>query len=156
MKTTKIVEAVNALSGLGGALARAVVALLEAEVDRLRFDLRENWGRLFRLALLAGLAFGVIFWALGAVLFAAGALLATVLPVWAAALVLAGALLLSGYVLLLVARSRARRLESPVDTVRRRVGNHVAFWQELVADAPAPAAEAGDGRQDGAASGDRP
>lgn len=132
--TTKIVEALATLSGLGGSLARSAAALLEAEVEQLRFDLARNWARFLRLVLLAAFVFGAVFWALGALLFAAGAGLARVLPVWAAALAVAGGLLVLAFILIRVVRTRARRLESPVGTVRRRVGSHLAFWQGVLDD----------------------
>lgn len=149
--TTKIVEAVSNLSGLGGSLARSAAALLEAEVEQLRFDLARNWARFLRLVLLAAFVFGAVFWALGAVLFAAGAGLARVLPVWAAALAVAGGLLVVAFILIRVVRVRARRLESPVGTVRRRVGSHLSFWRDVLDDeargsgaAPGPAEGGGD------------
>lgn len=132
--TTKIVEALANLSGLGGSLARSAAALLEAEVEQLRFDLARNWARLLRLVLLAAFVFGAVFWALGALVFAAGAGLANVLPVWAAALAVAGGLLVLALILSRVVRVRARRLESPVGTVRRRVGSHLDFWRGLLDD----------------------
>ena len=142
--TNKIVEAVATLSGLGGALARSAAALLEAEVEQLRFDLARNWARLVRLVLIAAFAFGVVFWALGALLFAAGAGLATVLPAWAAALAVAGGLLALALVLLLAVRARFRRLESPVGTVKRRVGSHLAFWRGVLDDAAGRDGEGGE------------
>ena len=135
MKTTKIVESLGALSGLGGALARSAAALLEAEVDQLRFDLAQNWRRFLVVVLLASLVFGIVFWALGALLFAAGAGLAKVLPLWAAALTVALGLLALALILFWVVRVRARRLESPVGTVKRRVGSHLAFWQSVLDEA---------------------
>ncbi|MDE2922669.1 MAG: phage holin family protein [Acidobacteriota bacterium] len=131
---TKIVEALANLSGLGGSLARSAAALLEAEVEQLRFDLARNWARFLRLVLLAAFVFGAVFWALGALLFAAGAGLASVLPVWAAALAVAGGLLVVAFILIRVLQARARRLESPVGTVRRRVGSHLAFWRGVLED----------------------
>lgn len=131
---TKIVEALANLSGLGGSLARSAAALLEAEVEQLRFDLARNWSRFLRLVLLAAFVFGVAFWALGALLFAAGAGLARVLPVWAAALAVAAGLLVLAFILIRVVRVRARRLESPMGAVRRRVGSHLAFWRGVLED----------------------
>ncbi len=151
--TNKIVEAVATLSGLGGALARSATALLEAEIEQLRFDLARNWARLVRLVLIAAFAFGVVFWALGALLFAAGAGLATVLPAWAAALAVAGGLLALALVLLLAVRARFRRLESPVGTVKRRVGSHLAFWRGVLDDA---AGRDGEGGEAGEAADDSP
>lgn len=133
--TTKIVEALSTLSGLGGSLARSAAALFEAEVEHLRFDLLRNWARFLRLVLLAALVFSVVFWALGALIFAAGAGLANVLPVWAAALAVAAGLVVAALMLCWVIRARARRLESPLGTVRRRVGSHLAFWRGVLDDA---------------------
>ncbi len=155
---TKIVEALANLSGLGGSLARSAAALLEAEVEQLRFDLAQNWARFLRLVLLAAFVFGAVFWALGALLFAAGAGLARVLPVWAAALTVAGGLLVLAFTLIRVVRARARRLESPVRTVRRRVGSHLAFWRGVLDDeadrgGTAPGSdEGGDGSAPGGTS----
>lgn len=145
---TKIVEALATLSGLGGSLARSAAALLEAEVEQLRFDLARNWARFLRLVLLAALVFAVVFWALGALVFAAGAGLATVLPAWAAALAVAGGLLALALILLAVVRARARRLESPAATVRRRIGSHLTFWRGVLDDA---AGRDGEGREAGQA-----
>lgn len=128
----------STLSGLGGALARSAAALLEAEVDQLRFDLAQNWRRFLVVVLLASLVFGIVFWALGALLFAAGAGLANVLPLWAAALTVALSLLVAALILFWIVRVRARRLESPVGTVKRRVGSHLAFWQSVLDDAAKP------------------
>ncbi len=156
--TTKIIEALATLSGLGGSLARSAAALLEAEAEQLRFDLARNWARFLRLVLLAAFVFGAVFWALGALLFAAGAGLARVLPVWAAALAVAGGLLVLAFILIRVVQARARRLESPVGTVRRRFGSHLAFWRGVLDDeanrggtAPGPD-EGGEGGAPGGAS----
>ena len=150
---TKIVEVLATLSGLGASLARSAAALLEAEVEQLRFDLARNWARFLRLVLLAALVFAAAFWALGALVFAAGAALATVLPVWAAALAAAVGLLALALVLLLALRARARRLESPLATVRRRAGSHLSFWRGVLDDA---AGRDGDGREAGRTRDDSP
>lgn len=144
MKTTKIVESLTVLSGLGGELAHSAAALLEAEVDQLRLDLARNWRRFLGLLLLAALVFGIVFWALGALLFAAGAGLANVLPLWAAALAVAAGLLALALALLWIVRVRARRLESPMATLRRRVGSHLEFWHSLLDGTGRP----GDGGSD--------
>lgn len=151
--TTKIVESLSTLSGLGGALARSAAALLEAEVDQLRFDLAQNWRRFLGLVLLAALVFGIVFWALGALLFAAGAGLANVLPLWAAALAVAVCLLALALILFWIVRVRARRLESPVGTLKRRVGGHLAFWQGLLDEAAGAKDAASDRDPDGSSGG---
>ncbi len=140
--TTKIVEALSALSGVGGSVVRSAAALAAAEIDQLRFDLAQNRARFLRLVLLAAVLFAIVFWAFGALLLAAGAALAQVLPVWAAALALAGGLLALALILFGVIRVRARRLESPVGTLRRRLGSHLAFWRGVLDDGAAARNEA--------------
>ncbi len=147
----RALEAAAVLAGIGGSLARSGAALIEAEVEQLRFDLGQSWARVVRLALLWGIVVGVAFWGVGALLFAAGAGLALVLPVWAAALVVAGALGVATVVLLVAVRRQLRRLESPARTVRRRVGSHFAFWRDLLlqTDDQANGGQANGGRATG-------
>ncbi len=156
--TNRLVEALANLSGSGGSLARSAAALLEAEAEQLRFDLARNQARFLRLVLLAAFVFGAVFWALGALLFAAGAGLARVLPPWAASLAVAAGLLALAFILLRVVRARARRLESPLGIVRRRVGSHLAFWRGVLEnerDGGSPTAGT-DGDDDGDGFGETP
>ena len=54
-------------------------------------------------------------------------------PLWAAALAVAGVVLIIGLVLALIARVvLARRFENPVATVRYRFADHVAWWDERI------------------------
>lgn len=122
------------VSRVGG----ASLDLLGAELRALEGELAETGRRLARLAAIAGLAFGLSFWGLGVALTAAVAGVATRLPLWLAALVVALVLFLAGGMLLLWARSRLRAIESPVVTVRRRVEDHVGWWQSEVKDSASP------------------
>jgi len=145
----KVLQNLASLGSLGASLVRSAGALFDAEVEQLRFELAQNWSRLLRLVLLAAFLFGVVFWSLGALLFAAGAGLATVLPVWAAALGVGLGLLVLASLLFWVLRVRARRLESPLRTVSRRVARHFGFWRKVLADRLARGGSANDAGSSG-------
>ena len=51
------------------------------------------------------------------------------LPIWGAALAVTGLLALVATVLALAGRARLRRLENPLATARRRMDDHLAWWQ---------------------------
>jgi hypothetical protein len=115
------------------ALGASLAELAAAEVAALRGDLRASVRH-------AGL--GSVLTLVGALLLAgAGAALALagfealvlLLPRWAAALVIAGSLVLLGLILLAVGRVQLRQVESPVRTVQRRVEDHLRWWQRRLA-----------------------
>ncbi|HVS15816.1 MAG TPA: phage holin family protein [Thermoanaerobaculia bacterium] len=124
-----------------GRIGRSAVELWRAELQTLSGELGDTGRVLLRALLLAAIAGFLAFWALGLALSGAVAALALVLPVWAAAgsvfLLAAGGAAVVG----LLARSRFRSLESPVRTVKRRVGDHVTWWQEQLL----PPEDSGDG-----------
>ena len=119
-------------SDLLRSLGRAFQDLLRSEVAALSDELAGS-GR--RLAAVAGLfllaAFG-LFWALGLLTFAAVEAAAMWLPRWAAALSVFGAVLLVAAILAAVAWRRFRRLETPAATIRRRVAEHVDWWETRI------------------------
>jgi hypothetical protein len=120
-------------------LGQSLLGVLRAEADALAADFRRSGTHLARgLALLAGAA-GVLFWTLGIVVLALIALLSLWLPVWAAALVVAAVFALTAGVLVALGLGQLRRLESPIDSIRTRVSDHLDWWQHhLLAD---PAAD---------------
>jgi hypothetical protein len=116
-------------------LGQSLLAVLRAEADALAADFRRSGVHLARgLAFLAGAA-GVLFWTLGIVVLALIALLSLWLPVWAAALLVAALFALTAGVLVALGLGQLRRLESPVDSIRTRVSDHLDWWQHhLLAD----------------------
>ncbi|MDX1630704.1 MAG: phage holin family protein [Thermoanaerobaculia bacterium] len=118
------------------ALGRAFGRVLGAELGALRDDfLRDGkhlgWGVGFVVA--AG-ALGA--WSLGVLTALAIAVLAIWLPLWGAILVVLGVLLAVIAVLLLLARSRFRRLESPAVRIQDRWEDHRRWWDERILGEP--------------------
>ena len=116
------------LSLLRGARA-SLLDVIRAEIDAIGKDLTTSAKRLGTALLLLFFALGVALFALGALAFAAIAALALVVPPWAAALIVCGILLLISSLLLTLGMRGLRDLESPAETVKRRVNNHVDWWR---------------------------
>jgi hypothetical protein len=116
-------------------LGQSLLGVLRAEADALAADFRRSGGHLARgLALFAGAA-GVLFWTLGILVLALIALLSLWLPVWAAALLVAALFALVAGLLVALGLGQLRRLESPIDSIRGRVSDHLDWWQHhLLAD----------------------
>jgi len=113
-------------------LREAVGELYAAESAALSRDLGK-WGKGFGVAvvlLLAALALG--FWLLALLVASLVAVLAIWLPVWAASLITSGLVLLVILGLGLLGWSRLRKLGGPIDRVRRRWRDHLAWWDDRV------------------------
>lgn len=113
-------------------LGRALQELLRSELDALSEELAGSARLLSRALLLFALAACGLFWTLGLMAYFGVELLALWLPRWGAALSLALGLGLVVALLVLVGRRRLLRLEKPTATVRRRVDEHLAWWQGRV------------------------
>ena len=119
-------------------LGRSTIDLVVAEIAGLRGELVSSGKGALRVVVLFAVAFAFAFWALGMATLAAVAALSLRLPVWGAALLVAGVFSIGAVVTVMIARSRWQSLDSPVATVQRRVGDHLSWWQrELGADAHA-------------------
>jgi len=111
------------------ALGSSLIEVFRAEVDALKEELARSGHHLARgLALLAA-AFFILFWTLGAMLFAAGAVLAIWLQPWAAALIVTGVFLATAALLAWLGMRRLSRIENPMDSVRERLDDHLDWWQ---------------------------
>lgn len=120
------------LSDLGRAFGRVVGAELGAlRDDFVRDGKTLGWGVGFALA--AGV---LAAWSLGVLTALAIAVLAIWLPIWGAILVVLGVLLAVVAVLLLLARSRFRRLESPAVRVQSRWEDHRRWWDDRILGEP--------------------
>ena len=111
-------------------LGSSLFEVAEAELTALKTDLRVSGRQLGSAVLLAAVAGLVVFWAMGAAGFALYQLILLWLPGWASALIVLGFFAAVALVLGLVARARFRSLEAPVETVRRRVDDHLNWWHE--------------------------
>jgi len=111
------------------ALGGSLLEVFWAEVDALKEELAVSGHHLARgLAFLAA-AFFVLFWTLGALLFAVGAVLAIWLQPWAAALLVTGLFLGFAALLAWLGMRRLQRVENPVDSVREHLEDHLDWLQ---------------------------
>jgi putative superfamily III holin-X len=119
-------------------LGESLIEVLRAEVGSLQEDLKRSGRHLgVALAFLGG-AVLLVFWVLGLLVFSMVAVLSIWLQLWAAALlVLALFLLLTG-LLAGLGVSRLRRVENPVDSVKRHVDEHLDWWQNGLLAAGSP------------------
>ncbi|HEX6902329.1 MAG TPA: phage holin family protein [Thermoanaerobaculia bacterium] len=110
-------------------LGESLVEVWRAEVASLQGDL-ERSGRQLGLALAFFGAVAVLgFWIVGLFLFVTIAVLHIWLPWWAAAGIMLFLFAVAAFVLAVLGKRRLSHFENPVSTVRRRVDNHLDWWQ---------------------------
>ena len=113
-------------------LGEAVLDVLRAEVATLQEDLSRS-GRIAGGALaLLGVALILLFWIVGLLIFALIAVLAIWLQLWAAALIVLGVFLAATAILAWLGVNRLKQVENPVQTFRRRVDDHLDWWQNTL------------------------
>lgn len=114
------------------AISAALLQVLGAEAEALQGDLARSGRELRGGLILFGLAAGLAFWTIGLGLWVAVELLSLRLPAYGAALLVFGVGLLACLILIWVARRRVRRIESPIDAVKRRSREHAEWWTQNV------------------------
>jgi hypothetical protein len=113
-------------------LGEALLEVLRAEVATLQEDLSRS-GRIAGGALaLLGAALILLFWIVGLLIFAMIAVLAIWLELWAASLIVLGLFLLATGILAWLGVNRLKKVENPVQTFRRRVDDHLDWWQNTL------------------------
>lgn len=113
-------------------LGEALLDVLRAEVATLQEDLSRS-GRIAGGALaLLGAALVFLFWIVGLIIFVLVALLAVWLPLWAAALIVLALFTVTAGILVWLGMSRLKTVENPVQTFRRRVDDHLDWWQNTL------------------------
>ena len=122
----------NGWLGVLRSLGQAGTDLLRSEMDVLGSDLSATGANLARAGGLLLAAAFAIFWAVGALGFFAIELLALWLPRWGAALIVFALLLVVVWILWVLAKRKLREAERPTETVRRRVTDHLDWWQGRV------------------------
>ncbi len=119
------------------ALGTSVLALLKAEIEALEREVaRAGKSLALGLGFLAAAA-AVAFWTLGVATYFVIQLLAVWLPLWAASLVVTAlfAALTGG--LAFAGLKKLERFENPLTTTRRRLDDHMDWWQnDLLSPAP--------------------
>jgi len=117
-------------------LGESLLEVWRAELATLQEDFQRS-GRHLGMALgLLGGAVVLLFWIVGLLLFVLIALLHVWLPWWGASLSVLLLFLLAAGLLVWLGVRRLRRVENPVETVRRRVDNHLDWWQHGLLDQP--------------------
>ena len=110
-------------------LGEALLEVWRAELGTLQDDLSRS-GRHLGVALgLFGAAVILLFWTVGLLLFVLISLLHVWLQWWAAALIVLALFLTGMAVLARLGLKQIRRVENPVETVRRRMDSHLDWWQ---------------------------
>lgn len=114
------------------ALGSSLIEVLRAELEALQAEWSRSGNFLVRgLALLAA-AFFVLFWTLGALLFAVGAVLAIWLQPWAAALLVTGIFLGLASLLAWLGMRSLSHFENPLASLREHLEDHVDWWQHTL------------------------
>lgn len=113
-------------------LGEALLDVLREEVATLQEDLSRS-GRIAGGALaLLGVALVFLFWIVGLIIFVLVALLAIWLQLWAAALIVLALFTVTAGILGWMGMSRLKTVENPVQTFRRRVDDHLDWWQNTL------------------------
>lgn len=113
-------------------LGESLLDVLRAEVATLQEDLSRS-GRIAGGALaLLGAALILLFWIIGLLIFALVTVLAIWLPLWGASLVVLALFLAMAGVLAWMGVKRFKQVENPVQTFRRRVDDHLDWWQNTL------------------------
>jgi len=117
-------------------LGEALLEVWRAELATLQDDLSRS-GRHLGVALgLFGAAVVLLFWTVGLLLFVLIALLHLWLAWWGAALIVLALFLIAMGILGWLGLQRIRKVENPVETVRRRVDSHLDWWQHGLLSRP--------------------
>lgn len=134
------------------ALGTSLIEVFRAELDALKEELARSGRHLgIGLGLLGG-ALVLLFWTLGALIFTLGAVLAIWLQVWAAALIVTALFALTAALLAWLGWRRLQRFDNPAESVRRRLEDHLEWWQhtllkeERPIDLPVDRPQGGTGR----------
>jgi hypothetical protein len=115
-------------------LGESLLEVLRAELEALQKDFATS-GRHFGIALgLLGGAAMLAFWIVGLLLFLLISLLSIWLQLWAAAGIVLLLFLSIAAVLVLLGLRQIRKVENPIENVRRRVDDHLEWWQRLMAE----------------------
>ena len=123
-------------TGLLRSLGQTALGLVRSELAAVREELGESKDRLVKALIILLVSAFFLFWAVGALVFLALEVLALWWPRWGAALAVFVALALLVAILAIWGRSRLRRVGTPVQTIQRRIGDHLDWWHDRVLETP--------------------
>lgn len=116
-------------------LGEALLEVLRAEVSTLQEDLTRS-GRIAGVALaLLGAALVLLFWIVGLLIFFLVAFLHSkwpLWPLWGSALFVLVLFIVTAGLLGWLGVRRVKQVENPMQTVRRRVDDHLDWWQNTL------------------------
>lgn len=130
-------------------LAGDVLSLLDAEVVAARGELAAGGKRAGKALALFGAAASILIWLPAILGYVLVRTLAQWMPDWAAGLVVLLFFVLVAGVLATIGWLWLRRVENPLDTITRRLREHLRWWREEVR-VPAALGGSGDGAADDA------
>lgn len=115
-------------------LGEALLEVLRAELEALQKDFATS-GRHFVVALgLFGVAAALGFWIVGLFLFLCVSALYVWLPLWASVGIVFLFFAAVAVVVVMLGRKQLKKVENPIENVRRRVDDHLEWWQRLLAE----------------------
>lgn len=110
-------------------LGDSLLEVWRAELATLQDDLTRS-GRNLGVALgIFGAAAILLFWIVGLLLFVLVSLLHVWMPWWAASLIVLALFVITAAILARFGLKYMRRVENPLETVRRRADSHFDWWQ---------------------------
>ncbi len=132
------------------ALGAAVLSLVKAELTALERDLARSGKRAAVGAALLGGAGAFAFWTLGVATYFLIQLAAVWLPLWAASLAITVLFAAVAAALAAIGLHKLKSFENPLTTARRRLDDHVDWWQSRLLEPTSPRRKVeGDGRGEG-------
>jgi putative superfamily III holin-X len=135
-------------------LGEALLEVWRAELATLQEDFGRSGRYLGRALAYFAAAVVLVFWIVGLLLFVLIALLHVWLPWWGASLVVLVLFVATAALFAWLGASRLRQVENPAETVRRRMDNHLDWWQHgLLAHSKTLDVEPADSDGDGEALG---
>lgn len=120
------------------ALGTAVLSLLKAELAALEHDLARSGKNAAAAAALLAAAGAFGFWTLGVATYFLIQLVGLWLPLWAASLVVTVAFGAVAAGLAFAGLARLKKFENPLTTTRRRLDDHLEWWQSRLLEPGAP------------------
>jgi uncharacterized membrane protein YqjE len=124
------------ISDAAASVGQAGLDLLRAEAVALSDELQTSGKTFLRAVLWLLLSLFILFWALALLAYSGVEILALWLPRWGAALIVLGVLLLIGGLVGWLGWRRIKNLETPAQTVRRRLADHQKWWHRKLRKGP--------------------
>lgn len=110
----------------------AFLGVVRAEIAALAQDLRSSRRKLARVVVLAFLCGALVFWAVATAIELVVELLSLALPRWAALLIVLALLIAWAAAVGATARRRLAAIETPAETLRRRMEESRRWWRTRI------------------------